>query len=310
MTADINDLFDEILDLPDPVAQRRYEALVGLDDVKERIHKQARILLKPSLLSRWADKNHQGSIALIDVVRDRPPLFIFGGDVGTGKTTLAETFGDRIARTERLSGGVQLMRLSLNARGSGTVGEMTTLITGAFRAVEEQAPIVESGDATQATVLLIDEGDALAQSRDADQMHHEDRAGVNALIRGIDTISTQRRPVITVLSTNRLDALDPAVRRRAFGEFTFTRPDESMRATVLAQLFQGVGFDQRQINKLAHITGENGRGYGFTYSDLTTRLASTVLLNAFDQKPVIFDDVVTAVQRMPPTPPFGARGPS
>lgn len=301
---DINELFDEVLDLPDPDAQRRYAALVGLDDVKSQIHKQAKILLRPSLLDTWARKHHGGAVALADVVRDRPPLFIFGGDVGTGKTTLAETFGDALARGERLAGGVRLMRLSLNARGSGTVGEMTTLITRAFSAVEEQAPAIGSGDATQAIILLIDEADALAQSRDTSQMHHEDRAGVNALIRGIDSISTQRRPVITVLCTNRLDALDPAIRRRAFGEFAFARPGSPMRARLLSQIFDGVGFDQRQIAELARLTGENGRGYGFTYSDLTTRLASTVLLDAFDEKRVTFEDVVSVLDRVQPTPPF------
>ena len=304
MTIELNELFDEVLDLPDPNAQRRYLSLVGLDEVKAQIQKQARILLKPTLLDKWAADHHGGPVALTEVVRDRPPLFIFGGDVGTGKTTLAETFGDHLARTERLAGGVRLMRLSLNARGSGTVGEMTTLITRAFSAVEEQAPANELPDATRAIVLLIDEADALAQSREAEQMHHEDRAGVNALIRGIDTISAQRRPVITVLCTNRLDALDPAIRRRALAEFAFTRPGQTMRSALLDQIFRGIGFDKQQIDELARLTGENGRSYGFTYSDITTRLASTVLLDAFDHKPVTFQDVLTVLKRVPPTPPF------
>jgi AAA+ superfamily predicted ATPase len=302
MTIEITELFDEVLDLPDPNAQRRYDELVGLDAVKTQIHKQARILLKPSLLDKWANAHHGGTVALADILRDRPPLFIFGGDVGTGKTTLAETFGDHLARSERLE--VRLMRLSLNARGSGTVGEMTTLITKAFAAVEQEAPVISTKDANNAVILLVDEADALAQSREADQMHHEDRAGVNALIRGIDTISTQRRPVITVLCTNRLHALDPAIRRRAFGEFSFERPGTRMRATLLTKIFQGVGFDEPEITRLAELSGENGRGYGFTYSDITTRLASTVLLDAFDDKPVTFEDVVSALARVEPTPPF------
>ena len=33
-----------------------------------------------------------------------------------------------------------------------------------------------------AVILLVDEADALAQSREAAQMHHEDRAGVNAFL--------------------------------------------------------------------------------------------------------------------------------
>lgn len=304
MSTDLNELFDEVLDLPDPSAERRYNALVGLDPIKARVYKQARILLKPSLLDEWAQEHHGGAIALTDVLRDRPPLFVFGGDVGTGKTTLAETFGDHLARAERLSGGVRLMRLSLNARGSGTVGEMTTLITRAFAAVEEAAPIADSGDSSMAVVLLIDEADALAQSRDATQMHHEDRAGVNALIRGIDTVSTHRRPVVTVLCTNRLDALDPAIRRRAFGEFTFTRPSAEMREVLVKQVFEGVGLSPDEAAELVRLTGEDGRSYGFTYSDITTRLASTVLLDAFDENPVTFDGVRAVLESMEPTPPF------
>ena len=74
-------------------------------------------------------------------------------------------------------------------------------------------------------VLVIDEADALAQSREMAQMHHEDRAGVNALIRGIDELAGRRLPIAVVLCTNRPDAIDPAVRRRAAEIFRFERPD-------------------------------------------------------------------------------------
>lgn len=301
-------LFDAIVDLPDPDAVRRYESLVGLDEVKERLDKQARVLLKPSLLDKWAQEHHGGPVALAERFRDQPPLFIFGGDVGTGKTTLAETFGDHIARTARLGGGVRLMRLSLNARGSGRVGEMTTLITDAFAAVAAEAPSVTNGDPDHAVILLIDEADALAQSREAEQMHHEDRAGVNALIRGIDTISAEHRPVITVLCTNRLDAIDAAIRRRAFDEFAFTRPDKQQRAAMLTELFEGVKFTPDQISALADLLGEGDRGYGFTSSDITMRLGSTVLLDAFPDRPLAFDRVRTMVAELKPTPPFANGG--
>lgn len=301
---DINKLFDAIVDLPDPDAERRYEALVGLDELKERLDKQARILVKPSLLDRWAKDKHGERLALAERFRDQPPLFIFGGDVGTGKTTLAETFGDRFAKGARLGGGVRLMRLSLNTRGSGKVGEMTSLITDAFAAVEAAVPPVNNGDPDAAVILLIDEADALAQSREAEQMHHEDRAGVNALIRGIDNISAHHRPVITVLCTNRLGAVDAAIRRRAFGEFEFARPDTQQRAAMLADLFDGVAFTAAQIDELAKLTGEGDRGYGFTSSDITVRLGSTVLLDAFPDAAITFDRVQELVAGLSPTPPF------
>jgi AAA+ superfamily predicted ATPase len=301
------DIFDDTLGLPDPGAHRRYAALQGLDETKDRLLKQASILLRPSLLDAWVNKHHAGTLGLVELLRDRPPLFIFGGDVGTGKTTLAETFGDPIGR--ELGIDVEVMRLSLNSRGSGMVGEMTTLITDAFAAVKEQAPVVADGqDPSAAVVLLIDEADALAQSRENTHMHHEDRAGVNALIRGIDSIATERRPVITVLCTNRLDAIDPAVRRRAF-EFEFARPDADRRKALLANLFDGVQLTPGQVGQLADLTGENGRGYPWTYSDLTQRLVSASALAAFPDAPITFEVIKTAVQSIEPTPPFGANTP-
>jgi hypothetical protein len=63
---------------------------------------------------------------------------------------------------------------------------MTQLISAAFDCtIEEATKLKGSGGRSRgAVILLIDEADALAQSREFAQMHHEDRAGVNAFIRG------------------------------------------------------------------------------------------------------------------------------
>ena len=164
---------------------------------------------------------------------DRAPLFVFAGDVGAGKTALAESFGCDLADTLNLP--VYLYRLKLSARGSGLVGEMTTLIGDAFShllAVGRRARGRNGPNAVH--VLVIDEADALAQSRAAQQMHHEDRAGVDALLAGISSLAGEQVPVLVVMCTNRERALDPAVMRRAAAIFTFTRPGDSERRTVLA----------------------------------------------------------------------------
>src|SRR5439155_8450059 len=102
---------------------------------------------------------------------------------------LAEAIGDALARASDIP--VTLFRLSLNVRGSGAVGQMTKLLSDAFAAVRERGAQARdsAGMPKAAIMLLIDEADALGQSRDLAQMHHEDRAGVNALIRGIDTLA-------------------------------------------------------------------------------------------------------------------------
>src|SRR5438552_17448685 len=118
-------IFAEVREFPDADAARRFVALVGLDEMKERLLKEARLLLEPAALEDWSKRHHRTRLPLIDAFRDRPPLFLFAGDVGTGKTALAESFGDAVARAMRIS--VSLYSLSLNVRGTGVVGEMTSL---------------------------------------------------------------------------------------------------------------------------------------------------------------------------------------
>jgi AAA+ superfamily predicted ATPase len=220
--------------------------------------------------------------------------------VGTGKTTLAESFGDPIARAHKIA--VRVMRLSLRTRGTGAVGEMTRLLSAAFDTVIEQARA--TGDRA-ATILVIDEADALAQSRELTQMHHEDRAGVNTLIRGVDRLADERLSVLVVMCTNRLAALDPAVRRRAAAEFCFDRPDDAQRAQVLSAALDGAGLSEDDITHLARLTGDDGRGYGYSYSDLVQRLVPAAVLAAYPDPPLTVDVLAAQVTLHPPTTPFG-----
>lgn len=298
-------IFEEVREYPDPSAARRFVALVGLDEMKERLLKEARLLLDPESLVAWSTKHHGRKAAIINLFRDRPPLFIFAGDVGTGKTALAETFGDAVARESNIR--VALYALSLTARGTGAVGEMTSLLSAAFSEVKDAArkSSGRGGKHGSGIVLLIDEADALAQSRELGQMHHEDRAGVNALIRGVDDLATGNLPAIVVMCTNRLEALDPAVRRRAAATFTFNRPAEAQRHAFLKPVLEELGFSPQQIHSLVAATGAtHGRTYGYTYSDLAQRLLPGLLLAAYPSKPITFDLAKEVVERHPPTPPF------
>jgi AAA+ superfamily predicted ATPase len=296
------DLFEEDLDLPDPDADRRYHQLMGLDDTKTRLVKEAELILQPELIEHWS-KNHHGTVlAAVRRMEDRAPLFVFEGDVGSGKTTLAETFTSDIARRHRVS--VKVHRLSLRARGSGAVGEMTRLLGAAFDFVLGEARKYRTN---RPTVLVVDEADAIAQSREAGQMHHEDRAGVNALIRGIDALTNERKlGVIVVLCTNRADAIDPAVRRRAAASFPFGRPDDAQRQAMLTELFAEAKFSQADIKKLAVATGPTAvRPYGYAYSDIVNRLVPAAVLAAYPDRPLTAAIVLDQITHQAPTKPFG-----
>jgi len=136
-------------------------------------------------------------------------------------------------------------------------------------------------------------------------MHHEDRAGVNALIRGVDDFATGSLPAIVVMCTNRLDSLDPAVRRRAAATFRFSRPNDAQRKAVLEPALTELGFSAQQIHSLVVATGPgHGHAYGYTYSDLVQRLLPGLLLAAYPSRPVTFDLAKEVIEKHPPTPPF------
>jgi SpoVK/Ycf46/Vps4 family AAA+-type ATPase len=299
------DLFEAVIELPDLEVRRRYENLVGLDVIKNRLTKEAELLLDPKALERWSKKFHRTRIQACDAFADRHPVFIFAGDVGTGKSALAETFGDDVARSMNLP--IFLYRLSLSSRGSGAVGEMTQLLAAAFTEIRRVAngPRNQSGEFTSAVILLIDEADALAQSRETSQMHHEDRAGVNALIRGINSLSENNLPVLVVLATNRLNAIDPAVRRRAAATFSFNRPSDDQRRVSISNLLGGVRASDTQILEIVEATGPtHGRSYGYTYSDLYQRLVPAGVLAAFPDQALTPELLLEVASTIEPTPPF------
>lgn len=301
----LDDLFEYRVNYPDFEPQGRLAKLVGLDDQKVRLTKVLGLLVNSSGLTDWAKKFHPGSEDLLETVLRRPPLVVLAGDVGSGKTELAETIGDAVARQEKIN--ITLFPLSLSTRGQGRVGEMTQLISAAFDYTIEEAKKLKSSDgrARGAVILLIDEADALAQSRENAQMHHEDRAGVNAFIRGIDRIANAQLPAAVIMCTNRLSALDPAVKRRAAEVLSFGRPNEAQRRSVLTRRLGRLGIPDIAFDELVRVTGPSeGNVPGFTFSDLTQRLIPSIVLDAYPSQAVNAGRAVRVATEMKPTPAF------
>lgn len=301
----LDELFERRISYPDVDAKERLARLVGLDDHKTRLIKILSLLVNPGGLQTWIKKHHAGAEALLDTVLRRPHLVVLAGDVGAGKSEIAETIGDAVARQEKID--ITLFPLSLSTRGQGRVGEMTKLLSSAFEHTVAEAQKLKSSNrqARGGVILLVDEADALAQSREAAQMHHEDRAGVNVFIRGVDRLSNSRLPAAVIMCTNRLGALDPAVRRRAADILTFQRPDDLQRRYVLEPPLKQLGFSEPKIAAIVTATGpREGCKYGFTFSDLTQRLLPAIVLDAYPAKPVAPERALDIAHNMIPTPPF------
>lgn len=304
----IDDLFDRRLDFPDIDARKRYTRLVGIDEAKSRLTKVLGVLVNPAGPRTWANRFHPNANILLEYLERRPPLVILAGDVGTGKTELAETVGDAVAMQEGI--GVTLFPLSLATRGSGRVGEMTQLLSAAFSYTLEASEKLkrEQGKAGGGVILLVDEADALTQSREDGQMHHEDRAGVNAFIRGVDRLAEKRLPAVVILCTNRLSAIDPAVQRRAAEIFVFRRPNDIQRRTVIQSPLEEAGLSSSQIDKIVQMTGSTSdEEVSFTFSDLTQRLLPTLVLDAYPDRAISFERAVEIVNDMTPTKQFNQK---
>ena len=302
----IDYLFEQRIVYPDFEPKERLAMLVGLDNHITRLAKILGLLINPAGFNVWVKKFHPGANGLVNAVLARPPLVVLAGDVGSGKTALAESIGDAVARQEGIE--ITLFPLSLSTRGQGRVGEMTQLLSTAFDYVLEEAKKLKSiaGERSRgAVILLVDEADALAQSRETTQMHHEDRAGVNAFIRGVDRLGKGKLPAAVIMCTNRPRALDPAVRRRAADILTFTRPDDEQRLAVMMPPLQQLGFSPSQIETIIAATGpREGGSCGFTFSDLTQRLLPAIVLNAYLVQPVDPNTALKIAHEMEATPPF------
>lgn len=310
MSAGFSDLFAEVQQFPNDAAETRLCSLVGYDELLADLVSNAVMLLDKRGLHQWSTDMHGSVLPAAQALLDRSPVFIFAGDVGVGKTEVAEVLGQKIATHTGV--GVQLYPLSLTARGRGAVGEMTTLLTSAFSIVRKDFAGRRNNDggASSMGILLIDEADAIAQSRELAQMHHEDRAGVNALLRGIDGLSADDLPVLTILCTNRLSAIDPAVQRRAASVQTFVRPSQEQRKALLNVLLRGVKLTDSELDSIAKATGETpSRPYGFTYSDLRKRLVPDAVLIAYrSETPISYEILTKALEAVQPTRPFSEAG--
>src|SRR5260370_13087860 len=209
MTEGIEGLFARTEEYPNSAAQPRLAALVGLDETRDRLVADAVVLVDPAFVNDWSTRVHGDVIPAVEALRDRTPMFIFAGDIGVGKTELAEVLGQAISRAA--DADVTLYPLSLTARGRGAVGEMTTLLTRAFERVSKDFARARrpDGKANVIGVRLIHQAAARAQSPALSQMHHEDRAGVNPLLRGIDGLRTHQLPVLHLLSNNPLPPIRP-----------------------------------------------------------------------------------------------------
>jgi SpoVK/Ycf46/Vps4 family AAA+-type ATPase len=287
-------LFELEVELPNADLADRSSRLVGFDARYDRLGRALRLLVDADGVAQWSRRFYREQVPLAKAVADRYPLAIFYGDVGSGKTETAEASAARLAKEMGREG--RLFKLSTRVRGSGHVGNMSTLISQAFDIVEKEA------GKRRLAFLIIDEGDSLAASRGQTQSHHEDKVGVNTLIQRIDGVRHYAGRVAVILCTNRIDAIDSAILRRAGVVERFDRPSERERLELFSMDLAGLGFDPGELHDFARRTGAGAKGTPpYTFSDLRTRVLPEALARAYPDRRVEVADVLAAIKEIEPS---------
>ena len=220
-----------------------YEDIGGLDEELEQVREMIELPMRhPELFQQLGIEPPKG------VLLHGPP--------GTGKTLMAKAVASEIDAHFSNISGPEIM--------SKYYGESEEQLREVFEEAEENAP----------AIVFIDEVDSIAPKRGETSGDVERRvvAQLLSLMDGLD----DRGDVIVIGATNRVDALDPALRRggRFDREIEIGVPDKEGRKEILQvhtrgmPLVDGIDLDQYAENT-----------HGFVGADLAS-LAKEAAMNA------------------------------
>ena len=209
-----------------------YEDIGGLGDAVSRVREMIELPLRhPELFKRLGVEAPKG------VLLHGPP--------GTGKTLLAKAVANETNSSFYTIGGPEIM--------SKYHVESEERLRNVFEQAEKNAP----------SIIFIDEVDSIAPKRE-EVTGEVERRIVAQLLSLMDGM-TSRGKVVVIAATNRVDAIDPALRRpgRFDREIEIGVPNRDGRLEVLQIHTRGMPLDKDvNLEKLADVS------HGFVGADL------------------------------------------
>ena len=209
-----------------------YEDIGGLGDAVARVREMIELPLRhPELFKRLGVEAPKG------VLLHGPP--------GTGKTLLAKAVANETNSNFFTIGGPEIM--------SKYHGESEERLRNVFQEAEKNAP----------SIIFIDEIDSIAPKRE-EVTGEVERRIVAQLLSVMDGMKS-RGKVVVIAATNRVDAIDPALRRpgRFDREIEIGVPNRDGRLEVLQIHTRGMPLDKDvDLQRLADIS------HGFVGADL------------------------------------------
>jgi len=228
----------------DRVSEINYEDIGGLQEEIKKIREMVEIPIKhPEIFQKLGIEPPKG------VLLHGPP--------GTGKTLLAKAVANESEAHFILLNGPEIM--------SKFYGESEKKIRDIFEEAEKNAP----------SIIFIDELDSIAPKRE-DVGGEVERRVVSQILTMMDGLKS-RGNVVVIGATNRVNALDPALRRpgRFDREIIINVPDKAGRLAVLKIHSRGMPLTKEvKLDEIASVT------HGFVGADLealTKEAAMSVL---------------------------------
>jgi len=217
---------------PRGVQRVTYEDIGGLRDEIQKVREMIELPLRhPELFVRLGVEAPKG------VLLHGPP--------GTGKTLLAKAVANESNANFFVIGGPEIM--------SKFYGESEERLREVFKEAQENAP----------SIIFIDEIDSIAPKRE-DVTGEVEKRVVSQLLSLMDGMQA-RGKVVVIGATNRVNALDPALRRpgRFDREIEIGVPDKEGRLEVLQIHTRGMPLD-----KAVNLESFANRTHGFVGADL------------------------------------------
>ncbi|MFB6118569.1 AAA family ATPase [Halosegnis sp.] len=242
------DTEDTAVDAPEPTDRGvTYEDIGGLDEELELVRETIELPLTQPELFR-------------EVGVDPPKGVLLYGPPGTGKTLIARAVANEVNAAFRVINGPEIV--------SKYKGDSEERLRTMFEEAADNQP----------AVVFIDELDAIAGERDEDaDMENRLVAQLLTLLDGLE----ERGQVIVIGATNRVDAVDPALRRggRFDREIEIGAPSESGRREILDVHTRDMELaDDVDLDRLA------ARTHGFVGADVRTLTQEAALAALRDRE--------------------------